>query len=103
MSEQQTNSYDSRPVTSKRLERPPFKLCFSRSQQIGRSDACVSKANGIHPYHTYVVRISEPPALSPSRPDRRDREIREGTSGGFETLRLSSCRETEKRNENLFR
>ncbi|KYN07750.1 S-phase kinase-associated protein 2 [Cyphomyrmex costatus] len=45
MSEQQTDSYDSRPVTSKKLERPPFKLCFSRNQQIGKSDACISKTN----------------------------------------------------------
>ncbi|KYQ59063.1 S-phase kinase-associated protein 2 [Trachymyrmex zeteki] len=45
MSEQQTDSYDSRPVTSKKSERPPFKLCFSRNQQIGKSDACISKTN----------------------------------------------------------
>ncbi|XP_012525685.1 uncharacterized protein LOC105830726 [Monomorium pharaonis] len=47
MSEQQVDSsYDSRPVTStKKSERPPFKLCFSRNQQIGKSDARVSKTN----------------------------------------------------------
>ncbi|XP_012233134.1 uncharacterized protein [Linepithema humile] len=46
MSEQQTDSYDSRSVTvTKRKERPPFKLCFSKNQQSGRSDACVAKTN----------------------------------------------------------
>ncbi|XP_012056977.1 PREDICTED: uncharacterized protein LOC105620078 [Atta cephalotes] len=45
MSEQQTDSYDSRSVTSKKSQRPPFKLCFSRNQQIGKSDACISKTN----------------------------------------------------------
>ncbi|XP_050453122.1 uncharacterized protein LOC126852390 [Cataglyphis hispanica] len=45
MSEQQTDSYDSRPVTSKKLERPPFKLCFSKNQQTGRSNICISKTN----------------------------------------------------------
>ncbi|XP_014474069.1 PREDICTED: uncharacterized protein LOC106744119 [Dinoponera quadriceps] len=44
MSERQSDSYDSRPVTSRR-ERPPFKLCFSRNQQIGRSNACISRVN----------------------------------------------------------
>lgn len=46
MSEQQMDSYDSRPVTSKKLGRPPFKLCFSKNQQTGRSNICISKTNG---------------------------------------------------------
>ncbi|KAH0946845.1 hypothetical protein HN011_008571 [Eciton burchellii] len=41
----QTSSYDSRPVTSKRSDKPPFKLCFSKNQHIGRSDICVLKTN----------------------------------------------------------
>ncbi|XP_029169731.1 uncharacterized protein LOC114939561 [Nylanderia fulva] len=45
MSEQQTDSYDSRPVTSKKSERPPFKLCFSKKEQTGKSKASVSKTD----------------------------------------------------------
>ncbi|EZA53353.1 hypothetical protein DMN91_005016 [Ooceraea biroi] len=45
MSAQTDSRCDSRPVTSKRSEKPPFKLCFSKKQYIGRSDICVSKTN----------------------------------------------------------
>ncbi|XP_020285015.1 uncharacterized protein LOC109855308 [Pseudomyrmex gracilis] len=45
MSDQQTDSHE----TSRKSERPPFKLCFSQSQQIGRSDASKTNVNVVTP------------------------------------------------------
>ncbi|XP_015586423.1 uncharacterized protein LOC107263582 [Cephus cinctus] len=30
-------------VSRRKIEKPPFKLCFSKQQEAGRSDACASK------------------------------------------------------------